>query len=108
MASKRIPQDVKAQVEEIVDRFNQKVIKDPNRFYVPRYRGVFVYLDRMDYGPPAQICRIKYTGDMNGWEFAIFKWSDERYDSDEWFFPGSQHVDGTVEGALQAGLKAYP
>jgi hypothetical protein len=45
---------------------------------------------------------------MDAWEFAIYKYSDDQYDAEEWFFPGSQHVDGTVEGALKAGLKAYP
>jgi hypothetical protein len=42
------------------------------------------------------------------WEFAIFKYSDERYDPDEWMFPGGEELDGTIEGAMRAGLKAYP
>jgi hypothetical protein len=25
-----------------------------------------------------------------------------------WMFPGGEHVDGTVEGAMRAGLEAYP
>ena len=54
------------------------------------------------------ICRLTYTGDMAGWEFAIFKWSIERYDPDEWLFPGSQYLDGTIKGAMKAGLEAYP
>ena len=45
---------------------------------------------------------------MDGWEFAIYKHSSERYDPDEWFFPGAGNVDGTVEGAMEAGLEAYP
>jgi len=45
---------------------------------------------------------------MNNWEFAIFKWSSERYDPDEWIFPGLEYVDGTIEGAMMAGLYAYP
>jgi hypothetical protein len=44
---------------------------------------------------------------MDKWEFAIFKYSAETYDPGEWFFPGSQHVDGTIEGAMKAGLEAY-
>jgi hypothetical protein len=64
-----------------------------------------VNLELLKLGP---ICRLKYTGDINNWSFAIFKYSDERYDSDEWFFPGSGHVDGTIEGAMKAGLEAYP
>jgi hypothetical protein len=42
---------------------------------------------------------------MQHWEFAIYKYSDERYDPDECFFPGAEEVDGAIEGA---GLKAYP
>jgi hypothetical protein len=45
---------------------------------------------------------------MNDWGFAIFKWSSERYDPDEWMFPGSELLDGTIEGAMKAGLQAYP
>jgi hypothetical protein len=45
---------------------------------------------------------------MSHWDFAIFKYSDMKYDPDEWLFPGSQHIDGTIEGAMKAGLEAYP
>ena len=76
--------------------------------YVPRYRGKFLYLDRQDYGRQHPICRLEYTGKMEEWSFAIYKYSDERYDEEEWFFPGAGHVDGTIEGAMKAGLEAYP
>ena len=45
---------------------------------------------------------------MNEWEFAIYKYSDERYDPNEWMFPGAEYLNGTIEGALKAGLEAYP
>ena len=45
---------------------------------------------------------------MKEWEFAIFKWTREQYEPDEWFFPGSNLFDGTIEGAMKAGLEAYP
>jgi len=108
MSSKSIPQEVKAQVEEIVQNFNRQVLQDPNYYYTPRYRGSYLYLDRYDYGSVGPICRLKYAGSMDNWEFAIYKYSDERYDPDEWFFPGAGYVDGTVEGAMKAGLEAYP
>ncbi len=108
MSSAKIPQEVRQQVEKIIDQFNRQVLKDPNYFYSARYRGSYLYTDRHDYGVAGPICRLKYTGDMDNWEFAIFKWSDERYDPDEWFFPGVGFVDGTIEGALKAGLEAYP
>ena len=105
MAKKTIPKAVKAQVEEIVTRFNEKL----DYGYVTRYRGNYLYLDRKNYfGKAAPLCRLTYTGDMNNWEFAIYKYSSERYDPDEWMFPGMSHVDGTIEGAMKAGLEAYP
>jgi hypothetical protein len=45
---------------------------------------------------------------MQHWDFAIYKYSDECYDPDEWFFPGAEEVDGTIEGAMRAGLMTYP
>jgi hypothetical protein len=103
-----IPDDVKKQVEAIVDAFNTRVLRDPHRYYRPRYLGLYLYLDRVDYGIPNFICRLTYTGQMGNWEFAIYKYSDERYDPDEWMFPGAGHLDGTIEGAMKAGLEAYP
>ena len=108
MRGKGIPQEVKKRVDEIVRDFNLRVIKDANIYYVTRYRGSYLYIDRVEYGRRGPICRLKYTGKMDGWEFAIYKYSDERYDADEGFFPGAEYVDGTVEGALMAGLQAYP
>jgi hypothetical protein len=108
MPKPTIPEEIKKQVDEIVATFNQKVIKNPNQFYATRYKGRFLYLDRLDYGRRGACCRLTYIGSIDNWEFAIFKYSDERYDSEEWFFPGSKHVDGTIEGAMKAGLAAYP
>ncbi|MBP7962180.1 MAG: hypothetical protein KBG20_17315 [Caldilineaceae bacterium] len=77
--------------------------------YVPSFRGAFLYLKRIGWGgQPVEICRLKWTGNMNGWEFAIYRHSKERYDPDEWFFPGDRYVNGTVEGAMRAGNEAYP
>ncbi len=106
--TKGIPAEVKKQADEIVRAFNERVIKDHNLYYTTRYKGNFLYLDRFDYGKAMPVCRLKYTGHLDKWEFAIFKYSDERYDADEWFFPGLGYVDGTIEGAMKAGLEAYP
>lgn len=108
MASKGIPEEVKNQADEIVKNFNKNGITDPNIYYLTRYRGRFLYLDRVSYGHSGPICRLTYTGDINQWDFAIFKYSDERYDPEEWFFPGAGHINGTIAGAMKAGLEAYP
>ena len=70
--------------------------------------GNYPYLDRNDWGRVCHVCRLKYNGAMDNWDFAIFKYSDERYDPEEWLFPGGGHVDGTVVGTMRAGLGAYP
>lgn len=44
---------------------------------------------------------------MGNWTFAIFKYSSNYYSETEWFFPGSNLVDGIVEGAMSAGMEAY-
>jgi hypothetical protein len=107
-AQKGIPDDIKQQADAIVDHFNQTVIKHPLQYYLTRYKGMFLYLDRADYGRRGAICRLTYTGTLDQWEFAIFKYSSDSYDPAEWFFPGSDYVDGTIEGAMKAGLAAYP
>ena len=100
MGKKRIPDEVRAQVNAIVDRFNE--------IYIARFRGSYLYLDRNDWGRVVHVCRLEYNGAMDNWDFAIFRYSREFYDPDEWMFPGGGHVDGTVEGAMRAGLEAYP
>ena len=108
MKIKSIPSDAKQKAEEIIKEFNQKTFSKSDCFYQARFKGKFLYLDRSDYGNLSPICRLAYTGSMDGWEFAIFKWSSEKYDPEEWFFPGSEYVNGSIEGAMKAGLEAYP
>ena len=107
MGSKAIPDEIRAKVTEAVARFNKKTFGKEDVFYEARFRGKHCHLHRSDYGSIGPICRLTYTGDMKKWEFAIFKWSTETYDPSEWMFPGSNLVDGTVEGAMKAGLEAY-
>ncbi|MCP3929953.1 MAG: hypothetical protein GY705_12735 [Bacteroidetes bacterium] len=52
--------------------------------------------------------RLKYEGKMDNWSFAVFKYSNERYDADEFMFPGAAELNGTIEGALRAGCEIYP
>ena len=109
MAKKSIPDGIKAKVATIIERFNQEVGQQYSATYIPRYRSNHLYLDRIDYrSNQSQICRLTYTGDLNSWDFAIYKYSDNRYDPDDWLIPGMGHLDGTVEGAMKAGLEAYP
>jgi len=106
--NRAIPNELRTEVEGIVSEFNRKTFRNSGIAYSAHYRGKFLYLKRNGYGDPTPICRLTYTGKMDAWEFAIYKYSDDRYDPEEWFFPGADEVDGTVEGAMRAGLMAYP
>jgi hypothetical protein len=109
MAKPKLNLDIKAQADAIVSRFNVEQLSGrPWAHYVTNYRGAHLYLGHQRGGKFWPVCRLTYTGDMENWEFAIYKYSDERYDPDEWFYPGGAEVDGTIEGAMRAGLKAYP
>ena len=108
MKAKSIPEEVKEKVETIITKFNKRSLKKNDCYYRARFKGKYLYLDRCDYSKMGQICRLAYNGKIDNWDFAIFKWSKERYDPDEWMFPGSECIDGTIEGAMRAGLKAYP
>jgi len=109
MAGKKaIPAAVRAEVAARVAQFNEQVVKNPYQYFSVRFRGKYVYLDREAYGHVGQRARLTYTGDMEQWEFAIYKYSDERYAPDEWLFPGGEYLDGTIEGALRAAMEAYP
>ncbi len=55
----------------------------PNcRRVVIRQRGQFAYVDAQGTqdSQPEPLCRLRYTGDMETWEFAYFTWSGERYE----------------------------
>ncbi len=109
MTKKSIPDEVKAQVATIIEQFNQEVGQQYMVKYVPRYRGNHLYLDRINFiGKQGPICRLTYNGDINSWDFAIYRYSKNRYDPDEWMIPGIGHFDGTVEAAMKTGLEAYP
>ena len=108
MRKKSIPDEIREKAIEIVEAFNQSQLSGSAGQYLIRFKGKFLYLDRYSYPRTSPICRLKYNGTLDDWDFAIFKWSSETYDPDEWFFPGSQFVDGSIEGAMKAGLQAYP
>jgi hypothetical protein len=109
-----IPPEIQDKVQKPVDEFNQKNFNDEDFKELgstgcsARFKGQYLYLDRDDLGKPSPICRLKWNGKMDDWDFTIYMYSDNRYESEEWSFPGTKFVDGTVTGAMKAGMKAYP
>lgn len=107
MSTNAIPVEAREEALRIIARFNKEVLAESGCSYIPRFRGKYLYLDREDFGNVGPICRLGYRGRKRRWDFAIYKYSSDRYDPEEWFFPGSDLVDGTIEGALKAGMQAY-
>ena len=131
--AKSIPKEVKNAVLEIVTAFNE----EHQTAFKMTFRGQFAYLAKTEkqqvdianifrkmmaekMGVPikqlaaqdvptieTKLGRLKYHGQMDNWSFAVFKYSREIYDADDWMFPGSFKLDGTIEGALNAGMELY-
>ena len=114
-----IPTEIQEEVQKLVDEFNRVNLKEctsllnaffpskVKRGYSARFKGKYLYLDRTDRSEPLPICRLTWNGEMDNWDFAIYKYSSDKYDPEEWFFPGEEFVDGTITGAMKAGMVAY-
>lgn len=109
MAKTTIPTEIQNKVQSIIADFNKRTFsKTPGFSYYATFKGDKLFLNRKEGKMDSPIARLKYNGNIEDWDFAIFKWSNERYDPDEFLFPGAKHVNGTIEGALKAGHEAYP
>lgn len=108
--SKMIPDEVRASADELLKRFNREHLKGTGITYIFRFKGRYLFIDRQDYpGMRAgKMCRLEYTGNPDSWKFAIYLYSDNGYDPEEWTFEGSSLFDGTIESALYATVEAYP
>lgn len=106
MKSKGITDDIQKEIDKIIHEFNKTTLGDADRKFVARIHGKHLYLDFYEYGKDGPRCRLTYSGKMDNWDFAIFKYSSETYSKD-WMFPGSEHIDGTVVGAMKAALEVY-
>jgi hypothetical protein len=109
MNRKTISAEVKEAVTDSIAKFNRDNFADWEIAYIARFKGIHLYLDRSEFGRVTRVCRLTFTGEpKHEWDFAIYKYSTEQYSPDECFFPGDNQVDGTVEGAMRAGMEVYP
>jgi hypothetical protein len=105
-----IPKEIKDEIKRIVKKFNDDELDLINDFYkyIAEFKGEEVFLKIKKYEKIFPTARLRYSGDINNLEFAIFKYSCNEYDVNERFFPGSEYLDGTIKGALYACNTAYP
>ncbi|MEM6801308.1 MAG: hypothetical protein AAF696_07875 [Bacteroidota bacterium] len=130
--AKSIPKHIKEEVTAIIDQFN---LKHQVNFQIS-FRGAFAYLSKIEEdnssdfmdllaqamginNPPkkikqetqyleTKIGRLAFNTSMKDWGFAVYKYSRDNYDPNEWMFPGADLLDGTIEGALRAAPHIYP
>ena len=90
-----------------IEHFNRTTLAGTGYAFVGRFQGAILYLERNELGQVLPACRLKYRSAGKCWDFAIYKYSSQRYDARETWFPGFELVDGTVQGAMQACMRAY-
>lgn len=110
MAAKTFSPKVKQEVEAAVAEYNGNALKDLKDFYqfAVEFKGKFIYVKLQEGHRLLPAGRLEYDDTDGSYHFAIFKWSRENYDPNEFDFPGSEHLDGSVNGALKAIHVAYP
>ena len=64
MKSNSIPRDIKEKAERIIETFNKNNLRSNDCYYLARFKGKYLYLDRYDYGTNGPICRLTYTGNI--------------------------------------------
>jgi len=104
-----VPIEVQMQLADRIMNFNKKNLAGNPCTYCVDARGKFIYLLRKTINDSFEkIGRLTYDGDLEDMDFAIFRYSIEKYDAACDYFDGIECIDGTIEGAMMAGLKAYP
>lgn len=78
--------------------------------YLADARGRFIYLCRMKPEDKfyIRLGRLTYEGGTENMKFVLCNSSTGKYDSKLQNFRGVECLDGTIEGALRAIVKAYP
>jgi hypothetical protein len=104
-----VPIDIQSALGDRATNFCKNELARARYRFFTDARGKFIYLIRVSSdGSLQRLGRLTYEGDTENMEFAIFKSRTGKYDSKERSFPGSQHLNGKIEGALKALVEAYP
>ena len=58
MGKKLIPDEIREKVSVIVEKFNQQELKTTDVYYIARFQGRYLYLDRIAYGKKEPVSRM--------------------------------------------------
>jgi hypothetical protein len=87
----QVPEPVREQLLEHLSR-------SPVRSLEGEFRGRFCYITHQ--GSP--LCRLGYRGEADDWDFAIYRYTTNRYDADLFGMPDHDSVDRCLSVALHA------
>lgn len=88
--------------EEAEELLQSLEIKVKNKEVAKRIEKVWLKIINRD-SKPSKLCRLRYSGDIEYWDFQIYKYSDNWYDT-EGEFPFS---GGTIEECFDAAASLY-
>jgi hypothetical protein len=97
MAKYKKVEEILEETELSIKNFNKR---NKCRYSIIAKKGFFILRHNGIVG------KLKFNRETNLWGFSIYSYSDNCYLENE-FFPGIQLLDGTLEGAMKAGLEAY-
>ena len=124
----KIPPTVQGQTEQRIRRYAEEHFAGRYTRLDIRFRGQFCYIDaytepvltpgwpppdwhesREEYAErlrstPTHLCRPRYFGDPEGWGFAFFAYSSEKYELS--IFPSGEFF-GTPEEAFNTAARSY-
>lgn len=98
-----IPQQTRWRLEQRLNlrsRERWPALRDLN----VRYRADFAYITGRDNDGPLSLCRLRYTGSPDSWEFACYLASKDGYE--ESILPSGRFT-GTPEEALDCACGLY-
>jgi len=75
-----------------------KLAKEYCKFLTVDIKNVFVYINEGEW----PLCRLKFLGKVDEWEFAIFKYSSMTFSTNEIFFPRKGNMHDLIDTALSA------
>ena len=124
----KVPDAVKRRTEARIRRYAEEYFAGRYTRLEIRFRGQFCYIDaytepedtpgwppadwpetREEYlerlrSTPTHLCRLRYFGDEEGWGFAFYKYSDDKYELA--MFPSGDFY-GTPEEAFETAAGVY-
>ena len=97
-----IPPAVQDETRQRILRHAAKIVPEKASQLQVRFSGPFCYIDAQEpeSPQPMHLCRLRYTGNLEGWTLAFYTYSHEKYERAVF---GTGSFLGTPEEGLDIG-----